>query len=186
MIRILATALLALSLTASGAFATSIDDLLETDGLWYKKFTDVPFTGVVDEGLKRGAIKNGKREGPWVKYYENGRIWYKGAYKKGKQEGPWLGYHNNGQLWSEGAYKNGKFEGPWIAYYDDGQLWSKGTYKNGKFEGPWFWYQDHGQLPNKGEYKNGKFKGRWVVSREDGSKAEVSSGIDRNGKKVSD
>jgi hypothetical protein len=44
MIRILATALLALSLTASGAFATSEDDLIYTDGLAYKKFTDVPFT----------------------------------------------------------------------------------------------------------------------------------------------
>jgi hypothetical protein len=63
MIRILATALLALSLTASGAFATSLDDLVKTTGLYYKKFTDVPFTGVVDEGLRRGAIKNGKQEG---------------------------------------------------------------------------------------------------------------------------
>jgi hypothetical protein len=50
MIRILATALLALSLAASAAFATSEDDLIYTDGLAYKKFTDVPFTGEVDEG----------------------------------------------------------------------------------------------------------------------------------------
>ena len=162
MIRILATALLALSLTASGAFATSMDDLVEADGRYYKKFTDVPFTGKVDQGLSRGVIKNGEREGPWVIYYNNGRLWYKGAYKNGKQEGPWLWYHDNGQLWSKGEYKNGKFEGPWVAYYDDGQLWSKGTYKNGKFEGP------------------------WVAYREDGTKAEVSSGIYRNDKKASD
>ena len=42
MIRILATALLALILTASGAFATSLDDLVWTDGLAYKKFTVEP------------------------------------------------------------------------------------------------------------------------------------------------
>ena len=162
MIRILATALLALSLTVSGAFATQLNDLMRTDGLWYKKDTDVPFTGKVDQGLSRGELKNGEREGHWVIYYENGRLWYKGAYKNGKQEGPWLWYHDNGQLWSEGAYKNGKFEGPWVAYYDDGQLWSKGTYKNGKFEGP------------------------WVAYREDGTKVEVSSGIYRNDVKVSD
>ena len=53
MIRILATALLALCLTASGAFATSWDDLILVDGLYHKKFTDVPFTGEVDEGLAR-------------------------------------------------------------------------------------------------------------------------------------
>ena len=53
MIRILAAALLALSLTASGAFATSQDDLVMTEGLYYKKFTDVPFTGKLDEGLSQ-------------------------------------------------------------------------------------------------------------------------------------
>ena len=162
MIRILVNALFALCLTMSGAFATSLVELVERDGIFYKKFTDVPFTGRVDQGLSRGGLKNGEREGPWVIYYENGRIWYKGVYKKGKQEGPWLWYHNNGQLWSEGAYKNGKFEGPWVAYYDDGQLWSKGAYKNGKFEGP------------------------WVAYREDGTKVEVSSGIYRNDVKVAD
>ena len=69
MIRILATALLALSLTASGAFATSMDDLVLVDGLWHKKFTHVPFTGETDEGLWRATFKNGKKEGPWVMYH---------------------------------------------------------------------------------------------------------------------
>jgi len=111
MIRTLATALLALSLTASATFATSLyDDLAETGGLWYEKFTDVPFTGKVDEGLKRGAIKNGKREGPWVAYWENGRLWYKGVLKNGKREGPWVAYWDNGQLQSKGAFKNGEKE----------------------------------------------------------------------------
>jgi hypothetical protein len=56
MIRILATALLVLGLTASGAFATSIYDLAKAGGLYYKKFSDVPFTGELDEGLARGAV----------------------------------------------------------------------------------------------------------------------------------
>ena len=50
MIRIIAAALFALSLTASGALATSEDDLIYADGLAYKKFMDAPFTGEVDEG----------------------------------------------------------------------------------------------------------------------------------------
>ena len=95
MIRILATALLALSLTASGAFATSEDDLIYTDGLAYKKFTDVPFTGEVDEGQHRGAIKNGSRAGPWVGYWSNGRVEFKGAFKNGQREGPCLWYNEN-------------------------------------------------------------------------------------------
>ena len=80
MIRILATALLALSLTASGAFATSMDDLVRAEGLYWKKFIDLPFTGKLDEGRARSAIKNGKFEGLWVMYHDNGQLWSKGAY----------------------------------------------------------------------------------------------------------
>jgi antitoxin component YwqK of YwqJK toxin-antitoxin module len=162
MIRILATALLALSLTASAAFATSMDDLVERDGLYYKKFTDKPFTGVVDEGKRRGAFKNGEQEGPWLSYYENGQLSTKGAFKNGEQEGPWLSYYENGQLSTKGAFKNGEQEGPWLSYYENGQLYSKGAFKNGKWEGPWLDYWENGQLMNKGAFKNGKEEGPWV------------------------
>ena len=96
MIRILATALLALSLTASGAFATSIGDLVARGGLYYKKFTVEPYTGAVDEGLSRGAFKDGKRDGPWVQYHDNDRVESKGAFKDGKRDGPWVAYYENG------------------------------------------------------------------------------------------
>ena len=132
MIRILATALLALSLTASGALATSFGELVYVDGLQYKKFTDLPFTGKVNEGLQLGEIRNGKNEGPWVGYYENGRLTYKGAYKNGKREGPWVGYYENGQLMYKGAYKNGRLDGPRVWYREDGTKDGNmsGTYRN--------------------------------------------------------
>ena len=66
MIRILATAVLALTLTASGAFATSMDDLVERDDVYWKKFTETPFTGKLDEGREQGKLKRGKREGPYA------------------------------------------------------------------------------------------------------------------------
>ena len=108
MIRILATALLALSLTASGAFATSMRELVYVDGLHYKKFTDVPFTGKVDEGARRGAIKDGKEEGPWVTYYDDGQLATKGEYKNGLREGPWVDYKEYGIKWERmsGTYRN--------------------------------------------------------------------------------
>ena len=134
MISILPTALLVLSITASGAFATSFGDLVERDGLYYKKFTDEPFTGSLDEGESWGVLKNGKREGPWVTDYVNGQLSWKGVFKSGKREGPWVAYWANGQLRFKGAYKNGEREGPWIAYFDDGTKWEglSGTYRDGK------------------------------------------------------
>ena len=74
----------------------TLDDLVERKGLYYKKFTDVPFSGKVTGG-GQGEIKNGKREGPWVSYFENDQLWDKGDYKNGEREGPWVSYFDNGQ-----------------------------------------------------------------------------------------
>ena len=98
-----------------------MDDLVEREGLYYKKFTDVPFTGKTT-GQKQGTFKNGNREGPWIEYWTNGRLKYKGFYKNGNREGPWVGYHKNRQLFSKGNYKNGEKEGSEVWYYENGQL----------------------------------------------------------------
>ena len=84
-----------------------MDDLVVTSGLYYKKFTDVPFTGKTT-GEIQGSFKNGKLDGPWVRYYENGQIWYKGTYKNGKEDGPWVHYHENGKVVTKETYTDGK------------------------------------------------------------------------------
>ena len=79
------------SLALSGE--VTMDDLVITNGLHYKKFTDVPFTGKIT-GKRQGLFRNGKRHGPWVEYDKNGQLSRKGTYK-------------NGHLWLIGPYKNG-------------------------------------------------------------------------------
>ena len=93
-------------LSQNVVLAETIDDLVKRDGLYYKKFTDVPFTGKVT-GQTQGKLKNGKLHGPWIRYHKNGQLSYKGTYKDGNREGAWVSYHDNGQLWEKGTYKNG-------------------------------------------------------------------------------
>ena len=68
----------------------SPDDLVERDRITYKKFTDVPFTGLVEEKWDNGQLrlkrtyKNGRLEGVEEWYYENGRLRRKETYKNGK------------------------------------------------------------------------------------------------------
>jgi len=102
-------------------FGETVDDLVERDGLYYKEFTDVPFTGNIT-GKSHGKIKNGKRDGPWVFYRDNGQLWEKGTYKDGKEEGPWVFYYDNGQLRSKGTYKGGEKEDDWVYYSSDGSV----------------------------------------------------------------
>ena len=99
-------AILFVSLLSSPSWSEGIsfDDLVERDGLTYKKFTNVPFTGEVDEGLKQGSFKNGTQVGPWTHYHLNGQLKSKGD----KIDGLWVGYNQNGQLQGKGTYKRGK------------------------------------------------------------------------------
>jgi antitoxin component YwqK of YwqJK toxin-antitoxin module len=95
-----------------------MDDLVGREDLFYEKFNDIPFTGEVDEGLIKGSIQDGKKEGYWIGYHENGQLWAKGDYKNGLKDGAWVFYHESGRLHARGNYKNGKKDGWWQVYTD--------------------------------------------------------------------
>ncbi len=66
-------------------------DLVARGGLYYKKFTETPFTGEIS-GIQNGKFNKGKREGKWVYYHKNGQLGAKGSYKDGEYEGLWEQY----------------------------------------------------------------------------------------------
>ena len=51
-------------------FGESMDDLVYREGLFYKKFTDVPFTGEITGKTTQGTFRNGKKEGLWVYHWD--------------------------------------------------------------------------------------------------------------------
>jgi len=127
------TTILFLSLLSSPCWSETITDVVKRDGIYYKKYSDVPFSGKITGSFK-GLIKNGMREGAWFRYYSNGQLDFKGNYKNGKEEGAWVLYWKNGQLSSKGNYKNGKKDGLYIFYSKDGSLVKKrsGIFIDGK------------------------------------------------------
>ena len=108
-------------LTSSVGWSLDYKDLVQRDGLFYKKFTDVPFTGQVT-GEEKGLFKNGKKEGSFFKYYKNGQLWSKGNFQNNKKEGSWIVYFNNGQIFSKGKYKIGRPDGYWVMYDEGGTI----------------------------------------------------------------
>ena len=117
-------AALLITLLPSLGWSTPLDELVERDGLYYPKFSEIPFTGKIT-GLTQGYLKNGKEEGDWLGYHRNGQLDFKGNYKNGKKDGDWLEYRSNGQLRSKGNFINGSREGVWVYYWDNGQLISE-------------------------------------------------------------
>ena len=120
-----------LSLVSFPSLGVDFDDLVKRDGLYYEKFSNVPFTGKVTGGIQ-GSLKKGLREGEWVYYHRNGQLHAKGTFKNGKEDGEWILYHQNGHLDTRGTMRNGKKEGEWISYHRDGRLVGNLFYENGE------------------------------------------------------
>ena len=96
-------------LLTSVSWSKDVDfnDLVFRDGLYYKKFSDKPFTGK-STGQEQGKVKDGKKDGEWLYYFDNGQLKVKSNYKDGKPEGEWLWYNENGQLGHKEYFKEGK------------------------------------------------------------------------------
>ena len=85
----------------------SINELVWRDGLVYKKFSNEPFTGNV-WGKSIGTIKDGKQDGLFEVYRENGHLYSRGTYKNGKLDGIHEWYDKEGILEKRTTYKNGE------------------------------------------------------------------------------
>ena len=105
-------------------------DLVIREDIYYKKFSEVPFTGKIT-GRLQGSFKNGKKEGAWIIVNGSpyGEVRQLGQYKAGKRYGAWVVYFDNNQVWGKGRYQHDKQEGPWIYYFKNGNVESKGKYK---------------------------------------------------------
>ena len=186
--------ILFISLLSSPSWSVTLGDLVERDGLYYEKFTDIPFTGEVT-GAEQGSFKDGNKDDGWVGYHENGQLYYKGDFKSGNFEGAWVWHWENGQLREKGNYmtvvrdynlKTRIRTGAWVGYHKNGQLYNKGSYKTGRKEGAWISYWGNGQLWDKGNYKRGRKEGAWVSYNDHGTVDKEYTGTFKRGKKVSD
>ena len=129
------------------------ENIFEIDGVYYKKGTNVPFTG---EFIGQ----------------KNGKLTDKGRYKNGKRDGLWIDYRENGQIWGQMEFKNGEPHGVSIQFYPNGNTATKNRYKNGLAEGLSETFYENGRPELKGYYKNGQRDGSWDFFLEDGTKIE--------------
>lgn len=76
-----------------------------------------------------------------------------GKYLNGKEEGEWLNYWENGRLKDKTTFKNGQLDGAWESYSPESVLKLKGNYKNGYKVGEWTSYFNNGRLKEKQHFK---------------------------------
>ena len=96
---------------------------MERDGVYIKKFSDEIVNGKVfqmfgDMKVPLGKMKDGKKEGLWTWWYENGS-------KKGEE-----------------TFKNGRKHELSIFWYENGQKKWERTFDDGKWVSGKYWNED--------------------------------------------
>jgi antitoxin component YwqK of YwqJK toxin-antitoxin module len=84
-----------------------------------------------------------EQEGNLVKatyYYENGKVKQQGYFKDGKLEGQWKSFDQNGNKTAMGEYVNGEKTGKWF-FWDNAQL-SEVDYTNNAISSVKNWRQE--------------------------------------------
>ncbi|MGH7933607.1 MAG: toxin-antitoxin system YwqK family antitoxin [Candidatus Binataceae bacterium] len=102
-------------------------------------------------------IVDGKpvKDGLFIVYGDGSDPMIKGQYHDGRQDGQWTIFYENGRRQSLDHYKDGMQDGAHISWYANGAKAIEGNYKNGKREGVWTQWDPTGLTSHKQVYKDG-------------------------------
>ena len=134
---------------------------------------------------REASFRDGKCEGIWREFDEEGNVVRSQTYKKGglvsegvvgtdgKRRGEYKEFYADSTLRAEGLFVDGLRSGEWKFFYHNGQLQEIGSYKEGEADGVWVWYHENGQKQieeqffkgqHYGPYKEYDAKGNLIVS----------------------
>ena len=117
-----------------------------------------------------GHWKDGKQNGLFEMYTEDGILIDSGTFKNGERDGVTKQFYNDtGKLRVSANYKNGVLEGEFKAYYPNGNLQGEVNYVNGEMNGDFKEYHENKKIRLSGSYKNSLQEGEWKSYLEDGT-----------------
>lgn len=100
-------------------------------------------------------MKNGKRNGEFRRYFENGLLDTYCIYVNDSIEGLEVMYLPNGNKSQEFNYIHGRKNGIHKAYHIDGNIKIEGGFKDDMFDGKWTYYDERGVVVGEGTFQNG-------------------------------
>ena len=104
-------------------------------------------------------FEDGKKNGVYKEYHENGKLKSSGFYSLDLKMGNWIYYHNNGKIESEYTYLNGITNGNYSLYNINGTKTETGLNINGMLEGKISTYDADGKLTHESNYSNNLLNG---------------------------
>ena len=119
-----------------------IDEIVKRDDTFYRKFSNIPFSGHIES------------------YHPNGQLKIIGDLSDGKKVGNWIEYYLSGIKKSEGQFANGKKDGHWVYYFLNANIKEKQFFIDGHKDGLWEKFDVHGTVVQTESYQNGK----WIIT----------------------
>ena len=103
----------------------------EKDGLWMGWYENGQISSKQNYKSENGVGRY--EEGPVESWYKNGQKSLEGSYKNGRQEGVWFFWYENGRKKEKMTHGglDGMLEGPFIKWYENGKKKSEGNYNKG-------------------------------------------------------
>jgi len=106
---------------------------------WYSNDGDLQAVGDVDD--------QGRSQGEWTFYGDNGDLKSKGSFVDDERNGRWEWYYGDGSLKEYSHYSAGNLNGETKTYSDNGKLRLHVFYKNDSVHGKYLKYNKFGALP---------------------------------------
>lgn len=132
-------------------------------GVW--SYKNQPFTGYAVRFYANDSLKektgflNGKKQGVYNVWFENGVLKLESNYNQNTLEGTYKAWWNNGVLASETNYVKGKKQGVEQKWFSNGELSKKSNLLEGKEDGLQQAWLENGKLYVNYEAKNGRIFG---------------------------
>lgn len=110
--------------------------------------------------IDNALFKDGERDGITEQFYnDTGKIRISVNYKNGILDGEYRIYYPNEKLQAETYYANGELSGEYKEYYENGNIRLTGNYKENLPDGEWKFYLEKGNLQSVVNYKAGELNG---------------------------
>jgi antitoxin component YwqK of YwqJK toxin-antitoxin module/Tfp pilus assembly protein PilF len=121
---------------------------------------EVTFMTVTGNKKSEGVYVDGKRDGLWKFYDDNGYLTTTETHSDGKLNGLTTNYYCSGKVKSEINYTKGAEDGLYKSYYQNGTLERQGYYVKGQEQGYWYYFYVDGTRSNTRYYLNGEQVGK--------------------------
>ena len=109
--------------------------------------------------MGRIEYKGGVRNGPSLRFHNNGNKRFVGSYVNDKSHGKWEYYYHNGNKKRTAEYEYDTPVGQWEHYYQDGGIELRYQYSYGRLDGEYLSYHHNGKVAEKLTYLKGYLQG---------------------------